>query len=284
MMEKLKNSVPFLAIFALSFYISSCTESPDINSSESITTPTDYTSLLGIVDLDDIDVSTTQSDLKSVSESDYMPCFEVTVHENENSEFWPRSWTFTYSNEECTDCFGNTKLGSVHVLLTDFWKNKGSLRTITFEDFSINGNKLEGTRTILNTGFNDSLNLTFERDCQDASYSRADTATMYWESHRDVEMIAGYETFLAADDEYTVSGGATGTNFDQKPFTVTITEELFYKKCALFPVSGTILIEVEGESPIYINYGDGECDNIAEMTVDDITTEITLGNNSQCCN
>ena len=100
---------------------------------------------------------------------------------------------------------------------------------------------------------------------------------MTWESNRDVEMIAGYETFVAADDEYLVTGGASGINYDGNSFTVTISDELYYKKCALFPVSGNIIIEVEGESSIYISYGEGECDNVAEMTVDDVSTEITLG-------
>ncbi len=104
---------------------------------------------------------------------------------------------------------------------------------------------------------------------------------MTWESNRYVEMIAGYETFVAADDEYLVTGGASGINFDGNSFTVTISDELYYKKCALFPVSGSITIEVEGESSIYISYGEGECDNIAEMTVDDVTTEITLGDRFQ---
>lgn len=106
---------------------------------------------------------------------------------------------------------------------------------------------------------------------------------MTWESMRNVEMIAGHETFVAADDEYMVGGGASGINFDDKSFTISITEELLYKKCSLFPVSGSITVEVEGESSVVINYGNGECDNIAEMTVDDVITEITLGHKNQSC-
>ena len=276
-MKKTKISLFILGIFAISFSFTSCEKDTFENLSNNLTTPTDYTSLLGIIDLNEIDDATSDGALKSVSDLDYIPCFEVTVHENENGEFWPRSWTFSYTNEDCVDCFGNTKLGSVHVLLTDFWKKEGSSRTITFEDFSINGNKREGIRTILNTGFNDLQNLTFERSFLDASYSRADTATMSWESNRNVEMIAGYETFVAADDEYMVSGGASGINFEGKSFTVSITDQLYYKKCVLYPVSGSITIEVEGESSIDINYGNGECDKVADMTVDGVTTEITLG-------
>ena len=277
-MKKINNSFLIMGIFVIGFSFSSCDKDVSENPGNDVTTITDYSAMLGILDLDEIDDATSDAALKSVSELDYFPCFEVTVHKNENSEFWPRSWTFSYTDEECENRFGNTKLGSVNVLLTDFWKNEGSSRTITFEDYSINGNKLEGTRTILNTGFNDLQNLTFDRSFVDASYSKGDAAKMTWESNRDVEMIAGYETFVAADDEYLVTGGASGVNFDGNSFTVTISYDLYYKKCALFPVSGSISIEVEGEPSIYISYGEGECDNLANMTVDDVTTEITLGN------
>lgn len=276
-MKKTKLSILIIAILTISFSFSSCTKDTLENLNDDITTATDYTALLGIFDLNDLDDATTDGALKSTSEVDFGPCFKVTVHENENSEFWPRSQTFSYTDEECVDCFGNTKLGSVNIVLTDFWKNEGSSRTITFEGFYINGDQLEGTRNILNTGFNDLENLTFERSIQDASYSRADTASMTWESFRNVEMINGYDSFIAADDEYMVSGSASGINFNGHSFTATITDDLYYTKCSLFPISGSITIEIEGESSIYINYGEGECDNLADMTIDDVTTEITLG-------
>ena len=221
--------------------------------------------------------------LKSAQADHPYRCFEVIFHENENNEFWPRSWTFSYPNGDCADFFGNIKTGAVHVILSDFWKNEGSLRTIRFEDFTINGNSLEGTRSILNTGFNDQENLTFERSCADASYSRGDTATITFESQRSVEMIAGYETFLAADDEYMVGGGASGVNYDGKSFTISITDELCYKKCSMFPVSGSVAVEVDGNQEMVIEYGVGECDNLALMITGTDTTEITLGHPNQHC-
>ena len=279
-MTKSKISLFILSIFAISISLTSCDQDTVEDENNNITTVTEYTSILGIMDLAEIDDATADDGLKSVTVLDYVPCFEVTVHDNGTTEFWPRSWTFTYANEDCVDFFGNTKLGSVNVLLTGYWKNEGTSRTISYEDFSINGNKLEGTRTILNTGFNELDNLTFERSFLDASYSQADTATMTWDSNRNVEMIAGVETFLVADDEYMVSGGASGVNFEGKSFTASITNELHYMRCSMFPVSGSITIEIEGESSIYIDYGTGECDDIADMTVDDVTTEITLGLNN----
>jgi len=279
-MINLKNSFFAIGILASSFFFTSCDKASVDNLSNNTTTATDYSSLLGIMDLSEIDDATTEDGLKSATELDYLPCFERIIHENENLEFWPRSWTFSFTNPDCVDYFGNTKSGSVNVTLTGFWKAESSLRTITYDNFSINGNKLEGTRTILNTGLNEDLNLTFERNFLNASYSKGDTATITWESMRNVEMVAGILTPIGADDEYLVTGGASGLNFDGKAFTVSVSDELHYKRCSFFPVSGNVTVEVEGESTLYINYGDGDCDKIAEMTVDDVTTEITLGLNN----
>ncbi|MDA3823044.1 MAG: hypothetical protein PF450_10615, partial [Bacteroidales bacterium] len=83
--------------------------------------------------------------------------------------------------------------------------------------------------------------------------------------------------FNASDDEYLVSGGADGINYDGNSFELNIVDPLYYTRCSRFPISGSVSIEVEGNPTITINYGDGECDKLAEMTIEGVTTEITLG-------
>lgn len=275
-MKKIKHSLFLAGIVAVSLSLFSCDKELTEGSTDDTTTVADYTSILGILDLNEIDELIQDDNLKSLSESEFVPCFEVVINDNGSTDFWPRSWTFVYKDSLCADYFGNKKFGSVHVTLSDFWKNEGSTRTITFEDYSINGNKLEGKRTILNTGLNEAQNLTFDRSFEDASFTRGDTATMTWECAKEVEMIAGFETFMASDDEYLVKGGADGINYDGNTFELNIVEPLYYKKCSRFPVSGNVAIEFEGNPTIYINYGDGDCDDVAEMTIEGVTTEITL--------
>lgn len=279
-MKTMRNYLIISAFLAISVVFSSCENIFDEKITETVTTTgTDFAAVLTMTDLIDIDEVIEQSSLKSATVEDdlTMHCFEVTIHENDSATFWPRSWTFTYSDSACTDFFGNVKTGAVNVTLTDWWKNEGSTRSISYENFAINGNQLEGVKTIVNTGLNENNNLTFERSFLNASYTKGDTASMTWECNRNVEMIVGGETFIAADDEYLVEGGASGTDYDGRIFTMTIEEPLHYSKCARFPISGTLMVEIENGSDIYIDYGEGTCDNIAEMTIDDVTTEFTLG-------
>jgi hypothetical protein len=52
-------------------------------------------------------------------------------------------------------------------------------------------------------------------------------------------------------------------------------EPLLKKMSCRWIVSGTIEMQA-GENLVILDYGDGECDNIATITVNGETTEITL--------
>jgi len=278
-MKKIRNYFLLTAITALGLLLYSC----DVNITttektleEQVTATTDYTAVLALLDIDDTDETVEEDVTKSVSDVDVFRCWTVTYEDNGTDLRWPRLWTISYTDTACTNYFGNVKLGEIHISLTDYWKRDSSLRTITYDNFTINGNLLEGTQTILNTGFNEDENLTFERKFMDGSYTKGDTATMTWTFDRDVEMIAGYDTFPFADDEYLVTGSAEGVNFDGVSFQMNIVDALYYTSCSRYPISGTISIQTEGAPEVTIDFGDGTCDNIAEMTVNDETTEITL--------
>ena len=243
---------------------------------DSKTTVTDYLNLFNAFTLSTEEELTSEENenLKSAQLSD---CVTVTIHENEDGEFWPSSWTLDYGAENC-ECYysGNTKRGKIHVTLSDWWRNKGSLREITFENFYLNDNKLEGIKTILNTGLNDNGNLTFSRKTDNAKLTYPDGNHMSWKCEKLSESIEGGDSFRFADDVWSVTGSGSGTNPDGKDYTMTITAQLIYPNGCFYPVSGIIEITTEGEAAKIINYGIGECDNEATVTVDGKTEIIQL--------
>ncbi len=265
--------VAMMALAIFSFAFTSCEKEADTSLAVTETTVSDYDALLSIMDLGDLDESTETS----AKSTELERCFDVTIHTNDNGEFWPRAWTFTYADATCTDPHGNSRSGIIDIVLTDHWKNENSSRTVTYNDFFFNDDKIEGTRSIMNTGLNNAGFLTFARKFEDAKITKPDGAIMTWNTERFVEMTAGSETFPFADDEYLVTGGATGTNYDGVNFTVAITEALHYRTGCFFPISGLVTIEADGQSPIVIDYGTDECDNLATSTQDGVVTDITLG-------
>lgn len=271
-----KLSVLFLVAAGL-IMLNSCNKDEVENKDAvTITKSADYINIIDAFSLSTVDEITSNEDdaLKSANIAD---CLTVTIHENEDGEFWPRSWTFDYGTENC-ECFaGNLKRGKIHVSISDWWKNEGSLKEITFEDFYMNDNKMDGVKTTLNTGLNENGNLTFLKNVTDAKLTYADETSMTWSCEKYSEQIEGGTTILFADDVWSVTGGGAGVNLDGNSYTVDITNALVYKNGCFYPVSGIIEISTEGEDLKVINYGDGDCDNVITVTVGDVTETIELG-------
>lgn len=256
--------------------LNSCNKTDAVSEAEvAKTTIADYATIVTAFasDFDDELTSTDESDLKSAS---LARCFTVTVAKNADGAFYPRVWTVDYLDGTCTLFSGNTKKGKIHVSLSDFWKNKGSLKTVTFEDYYFNSNKMTGVKTILNTGLNEKGNLTFAKTIAGASLTNPDGSSISWECKKQSELIGGGSTFLLADDVYSVTGSGTGVNLDKKNYTLTITSPLIYKNGCFYPVSGIVKIDTVGGDVQTIDYGTGACDNLATLTVGGVTSEIKL--------
>ena len=276
-MKNLK--VIFIALVAVAAIIgmNSCNKTEDSVSTTEVskTIISDYANIVTSFasDFDDELTSTDESELKSAS---LTRCFTLTVAKNADGAFYPRVWTVDYLDGTCTLYSGYTKKGKIHVSLSDFWKNEGSLKTVTFEDYFINGNKMTGVKTILNTGLNERGNLTFTKTVADASLTYPDGTSISWKCDKQSELIGGGSTFVFADDVYSVTGTGTGVNLDKKNYTLTITSPLIYKNGCFYPVSGIVEIATDGAEKQTIDYGNGDCDNLATQTVGGVSTEIKL--------
>lgn len=270
-----KLSVLFLVAAGL-FMLNSCNKNDENVQENKVTKTTvkDYLNMVSAFSLSTVEEITSGEDgLKSATLVD---CLTVTIHENENGEFWPRSWTLDYGTENCECYTGVLRRGKINVSLSDWWKNEGSLKEITFEDFYMNDNKMEGVKTILNTGLNESGNLTFSKKVTDAKLTYADGSTITWNCDKNSEQIEGGATLLFADDVWAVTGSGSGVNLDGKSYTMTINTPLIYNNGCFYPASGIVEISTEGEDLKVIDYGTGECDNLANVTVGGVSETVEL--------
>jgi len=268
----MKNKVVIILSLLLGlFYLSSCESTNNIAKLDN----NDVSSIVNMIDLyntDDVEESTVET--KSTEE--FEKCFEVIRYPNEGGEVWPITWTVDFGEEGCISHHGTIRTGKIHVTLTDCWRNEGSLRTIIFEDFYVDNNHIEGTKTIENTGLNENSNPTWEWNILDGKVTDEDGVVKTLSVTRYSEMVEGAETWGFFDDIYEVTGAGSGTN-DGQAFTVEITTPLRYEFGCMFPVSGIIEIVVENADTIIIDYGDGECDKTVTKRVGNNVEEITLG-------
>jgi hypothetical protein len=162
----------------------------------------------------------------------------------------------------CVGRLGNTVKGKIVIEYTDRRYVPGAKRIITFVDFYFNEIKVEGTRTIENTTTSDQeIEFTVTLEGGKLDFGNGVFAT------RDAEWV---RTWYVGQGQVTLSGGASGVNINGIDYTVSVDANdplTFSRECLqLLPISGVKLIEV-GDREASIDYGDGECDRIVEITI-----------------
>lgn len=146
----------------------------------------------------------------------------------------------------------------------------GSFRRVTFKDFYIDDVRVEGVREHRNTSESRDENPQFSITLEGGKLTFPDSTT----ATREVNKVrTWFRATNPLDDEITMEGTASGSRRDGVRYEVEIIERIVYKRgCRrlriFIPVAGVKQI-TSGENVVVIDYGDGECDNIATVTVND---------------
>jgi len=188
---------------------------------------------------------------------------------------WPKTITIDFGTL-CTGLYDNTRSGKIITVVTGPRLREGSRKTVTFNNYYVNGIKVEGTKVIENKGYNDNQNMVFTATLTNGKLTLENGKTIERSFSHEREWIAGLLTKSIWDDECFITGIATGVTIKGKSFTNTITSALHWKRACRFIVSGVVKIEREGSEPVELNYGEGECDANATLTMGDQSKEIIL--------
>lgn len=196
---------------------------------------------------------------------------------------WPRIITIDYGPEniEVEKKQKKTFLlrGTVIIKKTGKYRKQGSTRTVSFKNFYVNDFKIVGSKVYTNMGLNDNGNFVFKRVVN----LKATDANHFWRKRKvrkERELIFGADTKEWKDNQYMVTGEASGSNSKKWEWTRTIVEPLHRYSSYRYPVSGVVKIE-NPKKTFWIDYGTGEQDNLATMYYYDgdvkVEKEITLG-------
>lgn len=179
----------------------------------------------------------------------------------------------------CTGADGRFRSGQIIVTHTGPYRQQGTVITITFNNYFVNGHQVLGTKTVTNNGRNNSGNLTFSVEAQGQIILADNAGTITWQSSRTREWIAGESTPTRDDDQYSVTGTASGTAANGDDFTATVVTPLVRNlapSCRRHFVSGTVLLSRTGRQDRLIDFGSGACDNLATVTINGVTRTIQL--------
>lgn len=210
---------------------------------------------------------------KSASE---VTCKTITVEHPNDTTFWPRTVTVDYG-EGCIGPNGRVRSGKIIVVVNKRYTHEEYYRTVTFDDFYIDDNKVEGRKSVRNEGINENGNIWFSVTLTGGKVITPEGKEITKEFNRIREWVAGSETpGFRWDDEYMITGESEGVNRNGVAYTRTIIEPLHSALNCRWIKSGSIQIEAEERETAILDYGDGSCDRFATVTAGDKSWTIRL--------
>jgi hypothetical protein len=191
----------------------------------------------------------------------------------------PHTRTIDYG----TGCMNND--GKTHkgrIILTyntgDFLHTSGAYVQVALDNYFVDDNQITGSMALNNTGFNGNGNMTLTLDVDAKRVMANGSGTDSVVGNMAVEWVAGYSTSENSDDQFSYTGGASGSSSDGNTFQLTVLQPLIKNRAegCYHYVKGETLVQISGESDRHVDYGDGTCDNLAVETVDGNSQTITL--------
>ncbi|MGD1848088.1 MAG: hypothetical protein ACFB10_22055 [Salibacteraceae bacterium] len=210
-------------------------------------------------------------------------CATVTVNPAWPDPSFPKTIDVDFGTSPCTGTDGRTRTGKLVYTLTDYYRNDGSVMTITTENYTVNDYQVDGTRKVTNNGRNGNNNLNFSIEVSGARITTPEGEVVTWNSTRNREWIEGENTnFLTdgitgiLDDVYLITGSGSGTSRAGRDFEVEITEALRVELDCRWITAGEMEIRPNDLKTRTIDYGDGDCDQNATVSIGNRDYDILL--------
>lgn len=204
--------------------------------------------------------------------SHFPGCATVSV----SGESFPKEIVIDYG-DGCSGRQGMGRTGTVTIVMSDTITLKGAVYTVTFDNVTVGNKQIEKKSTMTNEGLNEAGNwlISSTTRMSTTTLTVEDSVVALREFSEQKEWLSGFGTPEIQDDQFLKSGGGTITINDELTFMRNITEDLFIDRSCRYPMSGIVEIS-RGDEEMTINFGDGDCDNIALVTKDGVEEEIEL--------
>lgn len=200
-------------------------------------------------------------------------CATVSVDTNAN----PHLITIDFGSSNCLCLDNRNRRGKILATYTGQFGRVGTEINVGFEGYYVNDYGISGTKTITNMGNNNGGNPVYKVEVDGMITKPGDGGEFTWVSTRFREWKSGWNTPLTIlDDEYAITGSASGTNPDGSSYSVVIGTELVRKMNCRWFESGVLAFTQAGYPTISLDYGNSGCDANASLSVLGITYPISL--------
>lgn len=202
---------------------------------------------------------------------DKTPCNVVITLDTINS---PKSITIDWGATNCDCNDGKQRRGKIITTFTGKYRDSGTVIVHTPQDYYVNDNKIEGTKTVTNMGLNSSGQPFYNVEI-DGTATMTNGEVFTYQSSRVRTWVAGYTSLMDfMDDEYDITGTAEASSTNGNGYTMVVTNALRVKVGCPYVTKGTLEFTPTGKPVRIVDYGNGTCDNTFTVTVNGITFTI----------
>lgn len=276
-MKTLKKLIPALLVLSIAF-VSACRKDRDDLDDTTVASDNEQSETFSndVVNIADNAAKTGSAGFRTSADNaiyeGLSQCASV-IHDTVSN---PKMLTIDFGTVNCLCADGRNRRGKIIVTYTGRYFETGAVKTMNFDNFYRNDNKLEGTRTITNNGLDNQGRMNWTINAQNMKITKSNGKVHTWNSVRTRTMIAGYDTQIWTDDVYEITGSASGINANGLNYTANITKALHRAMNCRWIDSGTIEITPEGKNTRTVDFGNGTCDDQATVSVKKRTRNITL--------
>ncbi len=208
--------------------------------------------------------SLSSSSLKSTEDRVYLgQCVSISLDTTAN----PHALIIDFGDVNCLCNDGKYRRGAIIVSFTGRYWYPGTVITHTFDEYYVNDNHIEGTKVVTNMGFNADNHLVHSIEVVGVIHKANNGGTLSWNSSRTRTWIDGFNTFPLRDDVYLIDGMSNGITATGFTWTKEIVNPLRIELDCRYVVSGTMEIVPEGLATRFVDFGNGDCDNIITVMV-----------------
>ena len=198
------------------------------------------------------------------------PCTTITVTPNDST--YPKTVVIDYG-DGCICRDGKFRKGAIILHYTKPLRRPGAQLTITLRNFYVNRANIEGTKIIKN--LSEGNVHKFSVEVNDGKVTWPNGRGFKYEKIKVVTQVAGMATLRIRDDVYSIEGRSK-TSYANGTTVVVNTETPLIKPVVCnWIVSGILKIKINDRT-LFLDFGNGHCDNKAILKWNDRVVEITL--------
>ena len=219
------------------------------------------------------DLLTSKVPKKRFKKDKYGHCASIYDDEENHTK------TITFDGN-CEGKRGQKRSGSIIVTYSEKKDEAGSFRQVDFDNFYLNDVKIEGVRRYEIISIEEGVNKTIQMSLENGKMTYLDGS--FSSRSKSINKIIVYEN----DKHFSTSltGNASGLDSSGSSFEMKITSPIiFLNNCldqlnnrkGIIPVAG-IKTYTKDDYEVMIDFGDGECDFLADITKEGITETVDL--------